>query len=84
MVKRQRFTAELKCEAVRFLVAGERPAPELAIDFGTRRNHLYKWKAQLTRAGEASFPGSGRKADQNSEIVRLKRELAGVTEERAI
>jgi transposase len=76
MVKRQRFTAEFKREAVRLLDAGERPASELAIDLGIRRNQLYKWKADLVRSGEVSFPGSGRKADQDSEIVRLKHELA--------
>lgn len=84
MVKRQRFTAEFKREAVRLLDAGERPASEVAIDLGIRRNQLYKWKAELMRSGEVSFPGSGRKADQDSEIVRLKRELARVTEERDI
>jgi transposase len=67
------------------LDAGERPASEVAIDLGIRRNQLYKWKAEQTRSGALSFPGSGRKhADQDSEIVRLKRELARVTEERDI
>ena len=84
MAKRQRFTAEFKREAVRLLDAGERPASELAIDLGIRRNQLYKWKTELARSGEAAFQGSGRKADQDSEIVRLKRELARVTEERDI
>ncbi len=84
MVNRQRFTAEFKREAVRLLDAGERPASEVAIDLGIRRNQLYKWKAERMRSGEMSFPGSGRKADQDSEIVRLKRELARVTEERDI
>ena len=85
MVKRQRFTAEFKREAVRLLDAGERPASEVAIDLGIRRNQLYKWKAEQVRSGELSFPGSGRKpADQDSEIVRLKRELARMTEERDI
>jgi transposase len=84
MVKRQQFTAEFKREAVRLLDADERPASEVAIDLGIRRNQLYKWKAELMRSGEVSFPGSGRKADQDSEIVRLKRELARVTEERDI
>lgn len=85
MVKRQRFTVEFKREAVRLLDAGERPASEVAIDLGIRRNQLYKWKVELVRSGELSFPGSGRKpADQDSEIVRLKRELARMTEERDI
>jgi len=85
MIKRQRFTAEFKREAVRLLDDGERPASEVAIDLGIRRNQLYKWKAALVRSGELSFPGSGRKpADQDSEVVRLKRELVRVTEERDI
>ena len=85
MVKRQRFTAEFKREAVRLLDAGERPASELAIDLGVRRNQLYKWKTEQVRSGELSFPGSGRKPfDQESEVARLKRELARVTEERDI
>lgn len=85
MVKRQRFTAEFKREAVRLLDAGERPASEIAMDMGIRRNQLYKWKAELVRSGEMSFQGSGRKpANQDSEIARLKRELALVTEERDI
>jgi len=45
MVKRQRFTAEFKREAVRLLDAGERPASEVAIDLGIRRNTLCKWEA---------------------------------------
>ena len=85
MIKRQRFTAEFKREAVRLLDAGERPASEVAIDLGIRRNQLYKWKAELVRSGELSFLGPGRKpGDQDSEIARLKRELARVTEERDV
>ena len=85
MVKRQRFTAEFKREAVRLLDAGERPASEVAIDLGIRRNQLYKWKTDLLRSGELSFPGSGRKPlDQESELSRLKGELARITEERDI
>jgi transposase len=85
MVNRQHFTAEFKREAVRLLDAGERPASEVTVDPGIRRNQLYKWKAELQRSGELSFQGSGKKpSDQDSEIARLKRELTRVTEERDI
>jgi len=57
MVKRQRFTAEFKREAVRLLDAGERPASEVAIDLGIRRNQLYKWKAE--QVGKKAKTGSG-------------------------
>ncbi|MFC5435410.1 transposase [Rhodanobacter umsongensis] len=55
MVKRQRFTTEFKREAVRLLDACERPASQLAIDLGIRRNQLYKWKAA---PGQGSGPAS--------------------------
>jgi len=85
MGKRQRFSREFKIEAVRLLELGQKSAAQLALELGVRRNQLYKWKDQLLGKGEAAFAGSGRKpASQESEIARLKRELAKVTEERDI
>lgn len=85
MKQRQTFTAEFKQEAVRLLEHADKPASEIALDLGVRRNQLYKWREQLADKGEHAFQGSGRKPkDQESEIVRLKRELAEMTEERDI
>ena len=55
MVKRQRFTAEFKREAVRLLDAGERPASEVTIDLGICRNQLYTWQTDRVGSGELSF-----------------------------
>ena len=53
------------------------------MSLGIRRNQLYKWQEQIRGKGDTAFRGSGRlPADQESEIVRLKRELERVTEER--
>lgn len=82
MVKRPRYSTEFKKEAVRLLDAGDRSAAEVAADLGLRRQQLYKWKTTLDRAGglaKASEPES-----KESEIARLHRELARVTEERDI
>ena len=85
MAKRERFTPEFKREAVRLLEAGDKPASEVAVELGIRRNQLYKWQAALAKGGAAAFHGPGRKpADVESEVARLKRELARVTEERDI
>jgi transposase len=85
MAKRNRFTKDYKIEAVRLLQAGQKPAAQLALELGVRRNQLYKWKDQLASKGDAAFAGSGRKpAAQASEVARLKRELARVSEERDI
>ena len=85
MGTRQRFSQEFKLEAVRLLDLGQKPAAQLALELGMRRNQLYKWKEQVSGKGAAAFRGPGRKpADQESEVARLKRELAKVTEERDI
>lgn len=47
MGTRQRFSKEFKLEAVRLLELGQKPAAQLALELGVRRNQLYKWKEQL-------------------------------------
>lgn len=85
MRRRQRFSKDFKLEAIRLLELGEKPAAQLALELGVRRNQLYKWKEQLAGKREAAFRGPGRKAAQpEGEVARLKRELAKVTEERDI
>lgn len=85
MGRRQLFSKEFKLEAVRLLDQGKKPAAQLALELGVRRNQLYKWKEQLSGKGESAFRGPGRKpASQEGEVARLKRELAKVTEERDI
>lgn len=85
MKKYKRYSAEFKREAIRLLESGDKTATDVALDLGIRRNQLYKWQRSLRKDGEQAFPGTGRKpADQESEVIRLKRELARVTEERDI
>jgi len=81
--QRQRFSREFKLEAVRLLELGQKPAAQLALELGMRRNLLYKWQRDLRGKGEAAFRGQGRKPrDQLSEVERLKAELKRVTEDR--
>jgi len=86
--KRQRFSKELKLNAVALLKAGQKPATQIALELGVRRNQLYKWAAELDeKSGDvaAAFNGSGRKpVAAQSEVERLRAELARVTEERDI
>jgi transposase len=85
MGRRVRFSKEFKLEAVRLLELGQKSAVQLALELGVRRNQLYKWKEQLGSKGEKAFRGPGRKpVAAESEVSRLKRELAKVTEERDI
>ena len=83
--KRRRFNREFKLEAVRLLELGQKPATQLALELGIRRNVLYKWQRDFHGKGEAAFPGQGgKRVDQRGEVARLKAELKKVTEERDI
>ncbi len=48
------YTREFKLEAIRMLESSDRPASEVAMELGIRRNQLYKWKEQLASKGEVS------------------------------
>jgi transposase len=83
--RRKSFTKEFKLEAVRLLERGQKPAQQLALELGIRRNMLHKWQEELREKGSAAFGGRGRKSrDQQSENERLREELRKVTEERDI
>jgi len=83
--QRQSYSREFKQEAVRLLELGQKPAAQLALELGIRRNLLYKWQKQLAGKGDQAFQGSGRKpTDQQSEVARLKAEVKRLTEERDI
>jgi transposase len=84
--KRSRFAKEFKLEAVRLLELGQKPATQLALELGIRRNQLHKWQVQLRNKGLGqAFRGPGAKPlSELSEVERLRRELKRVTEERDI
>ena len=84
MGTRKQFTPEFKREAVQLLESGSRPASDLARELGLRRNQLYKWQREFQARGTGAFLGSGPRKERITEITRLKRELARVTEERDI
>lgn len=83
---RRQHSREFKIEAVRQLEQGKVPGTQLALMLGVKRSILYRWKKELATHGpEVSFPGQGKThTEEQTEIQRLKRELALVTEERDI
>jgi hypothetical protein len=74
MEMRQRFSKEFKLEAVRLLELGQKPAAQLALELGVRRNQLLplklgaeelilnrRWKPRLrARAGLGRASGTRR------------------------
>jgi len=84
MGTRKQFTPEFKREAVQLLENGSRPGSAIARELGIARNQLYKWQTELRARGATAFPGPGARKERTTEVTRLKRELARVTEERDI
>ncbi len=83
--QRQRYDKAFKLNAVALLKAGNKPATQLALALGIRRNLLYKWAEVLERSGgdvNSAFNGPshnklGKKHDPLiAENKRLKRQLA--------
>ena len=85
MTKRKGYSKAFKLEAVRLLKQADKPATQIALELGVRRSLLYSWRDAYNKKGDAAFPGSGRRpASEESELVRLRRELKQVTQERDI
>lgn len=80
------FSDEFKRSAVARMHEGAQSATDLALELGIRRNQLYKWQKQLDeQAPDMPLRSPGRPvAGPESEVERLRRELANAQEELAI
>ena len=79
------YTREFKLEAVRMMEESDRPASEIAMELGIRRNQLYKWKEQLSDKGDKAFKGKGRpKKEDQSKLTTLEQEVVRLKEENEI
>ena len=75
MRERKSFTKEFKLQAVRLLKEADKPAAQIAMELGIRRNQLYKWRDQLEKTGQVASPKLGRpKKNEQSEAAKLKEE----------
>ena len=79
------FPKEFKLEALRLMEESDRPASEIVMQLGIRRNQLYKWKEQMAKNGEVATSKRGRPRTKDlSELTKLKQELKRVKEENEI
>jgi transposase len=84
---RRVFTKEFKLDAVRRLKEGSQSATAIALELGVRRTQLYKWSQEFDQSGpDGSFKKQrGRKpAGQESEVARLRRQVADLQMENEI
>ncbi len=80
MTRRKRYSAEFKREALRR--ASEEGTTDVLVaeELGINARQLRRWRDAMKRNGEAAFPGQGKARDE--ELMRLKRKLAKVEQER--
>jgi transposase len=79
------YTKEYKLEALRLMDESDRPASEIAMKLGIRRNQLYKWKEQMNKKGDVPSAKKGRpKKENQSETARLRQENNRLKEENDI
>ena len=79
------YTKEFKLEAIRLMNSSDRPASEIAMQLGIRRNQLYKWKEQMSKSGDVPSPKKGRpKKEDQSETAQLRQENKRLKEENEI
>ena len=79
------YPKEFKLEAIRLMADSDRPASEIALQLGIRRNQLYKWKEQMTKKGDVASAKRGRpKKESQSETAILRQENKRLKEENEI
>lgn len=83
--ERRKFTREFKLNAVE--LSYKRPSiAGLADELGIQPKLLYRWRSEFASYEGKSFPGNGnpRMTEEESELARLKKELAEMRMERDI
>lgn len=83
--KRRRYDPEFKREAVRAWKTSGKSATQVARELGVRPGLLFKWDqaGRLPRAAGATVLPEGQTALE-AEVLRLRRELSRITEQRDI
>ena len=80
MRERRRFTNEFKVEAVGLAERGDRPVAQVARELGLNETTLHRWIGRYgKRAGAQRIT-----PEEHAELIRLRREVRRVTEERDI
>lgn len=82
---RRTFTREFKLNAVELSFSRDN-IKELANELDIRPELIYRWRSEFASYQGKSFPGNGnlKMTEEESELARIKRELAEIKMERDI
>lgn len=78
---RRRFSKEFKLEVVRQLGSGRRQA-DVARELGVDAQVIRRWQGQVKIDPGTAFPGNGRRAREEDELQRLRKEVVQLRAER--
>ena len=82
--KRQTYTAEFKCEAVRLVTEHGYSVAEAARNLGLNAQMLQRLKRELAARENGAFPGKGRLSPDQEEVHRLREDNKRLRMERDI
>jgi transposase len=81
---RKTYSAEFKAEAVKLVKAGRTEVTQIARELDVSRQLLYDWvrqsDKQMGKPLSDVFPGHGKRSAEQTEIDRLRREVAELRE----
>ncbi len=83
--ERRVFSREFKLNTIELSYSREN-IKELAEELEIRPELIYRWRSELASNKSRSFPGNGnvKQSEEESEVSRLKKELADIKMERDI
>jgi transposase len=84
VIRRRKFDAQFKLDAVRLMQRGDRAVSDIARDLGVRPTLLYRWQRELAADAAEAFPGKGKRKPEQEQLHQLQQELKRVIEERDI
>jgi transposase len=79
-MKRKRYANEFKLEAVKLAERGDTPVAQVARDLGVSETALRRWMALYGPRAN----GGRLTPEEHEELIRLRREVRRITEERDI
>lgn len=81
---RKTYDRDFKVSTMKLILEKHQSVAKVSRDLGVSQNTLHKWKRAFLDDSRHAFPGNGKVTAHEAEVLRLKRELALVKEERDI
>ena len=84
MADRKIYTREYKLEVLELARSSGKINAVLERELGLYQGQISAWQRALAREGQQAFPGTGHQTDNDAELLRLKREVETLRQERDI